>query len=348
MGFGDDDHRADGFQFDDAARSDWRYRRRVAATSLVDDPVFIVGHWRSGTTYLHELLTCDDRFATPTTYQCFAANHFLLTESWLPRLVWFLVPRRRPMDNVQVGWQAPQEDEFALCSLGVPSPYLRIAFPNDADDYLRYLDLQDVDAATLAAWQAALRWFLQSMTYATGRQLVLKSPTHTGRVGLLAQMFPRAKFLHIVRNPLTLYASTMKLWHVLDYAQALQRPHFRDLETYVLEAFCHMYRAFEHDRQQLDPSRIHDLRYEDLVGDPVVELEQAYARLQLGDFTPIARAGGGVHVQQATRIKPIATNWTRTIDGRCCRSGASMPNATGTATSPSDRWAPEGCRSQAA
>ena len=73
----------------------------------------------------------------------------------LPRLVWFLVPRRRPMDNVQVGWQAPQEDEFALCSLGVPSPYLRIAFPNDADDYLRYLDLQDVDAATLAAWQAA-------------------------------------------------------------------------------------------------------------------------------------------------------------------------------------------------
>lgn len=267
--------------------SDWRYRRRVAATPLVDDPVFIVGHWRSGTTYLHELLTCDDRYATPTTYQCFAANHFLLTESWLPRLVWFLVPRRRPMDNVQVGWQAPQEDEFALCSLGVPSPYLRIAFPNDADDYLRYLDLQDVDAATLAAWQAALRWFLQSMTYATGRQLVLKSPTHTGRIGLLAQMFPRAKFLHIVRNPLTLYASTMKLWHVLDYAQALQRPHNRKLETYVLEAFCRMYRAFEHDRQQLDPSRIYDLRYEDLVGNPVVELEQAYARLQLGDFAPI-------------------------------------------------------------
>ena len=162
--------------------------------------MFIVGHWRSGTTYLHELLTCDDRFATPTTYQCFAANHFLLTDGWLPRLIWFLVPSRRPMDNVQVGWQAPQEDEFALCSLGIPSPYLRIAFPNDSVDYLRYLDMQGVDDPTLQAWQAALRWFLQSMTYATGRQLVLKSPTHTARLGILAQMFPRAKFLHIVRR----------------------------------------------------------------------------------------------------------------------------------------------------
>lgn len=267
--------------------SQLRYGRRVRETTLVEDPIFIVGHWRSGTTYLHELLSCDDRFATPTTYQCFAANHFLLTDGWLPRMVWFLVPSRRPMDNVQVGWQAPQEDEFALCSLGTPSPYLRIAFPNDEDNCLRYLDLHDLDAASLQAWQDALRWFLQSMTLATGRQLVLKSPTHTARVGLLAEMFPRAKFLHIVRDPPTLYASTLKLWRVLDRAQGLQLPHFRQLESYVIEAFCQMYAAFERDRQTLSADRVHDLRYEDLVRDPLGELERAYARLQLGDFAQV-------------------------------------------------------------
>jgi len=93
-----------------AALTRWRYRRQVAQTALVGPPVFIVGHWRSGTTYLHELLSCDERFATPTTFQCFAANHFLLTEAWLPKLVWFLMPSRRPMDNVRTAWDSPQDD----------------------------------------------------------------------------------------------------------------------------------------------------------------------------------------------------------------------------------------------
>jgi hypothetical protein len=100
-------------------------------------------------------------------------------------------------------------------------------------------------------------------------------------------MFPRAKFLHIVRDPLTLFPSTMKLWRVLDDVQGLQRPHFRELQDYVLEAFRRMYAAFERDRQQLPPEQIHDLRYEDLVRDPLTELQRAYQQLQLGDFAPV-------------------------------------------------------------
>ncbi len=42
----------------------WKYQRQVAATEVLEAPVFIVGHWRSGTTYLHELMSCDRRFAT--------------------------------------------------------------------------------------------------------------------------------------------------------------------------------------------------------------------------------------------------------------------------------------------
>ena len=48
-----------------------------------------------------------------------------------------------------------------------------------------------------------------------------------------------------------------------------------------------MYEAFERDRQQLPPERIHDLHYEDLVRDPLGELERAYDRLQLGDFAQV-------------------------------------------------------------
>ena len=49
--------------------------KRLAQTSLPTAPLFIVGHWRSGTTYLHELMVQDRRFASPTSLQCFLPHH---------------------------------------------------------------------------------------------------------------------------------------------------------------------------------------------------------------------------------------------------------------------------------
>jgi hypothetical protein len=57
-----------------------RYGRLIDETWIDQPPVFIIGHWRSGTTYLHELMHLDSRFVSPTTYQCFAPHHFLLTQ----------------------------------------------------------------------------------------------------------------------------------------------------------------------------------------------------------------------------------------------------------------------------
>jgi hypothetical protein len=128
------------------------YRRQIAHTPIAHAPVFILGHWRTGTTLLHELLTRDPRHAFPTTYDGFAPHHFLLTRSWLPRLLGRLMPSRRPMDHMAAGWDRPQEDEFALCLLGQPSPYRRIAFPNRPID-LGALDLRGLPPAALRRWQ---------------------------------------------------------------------------------------------------------------------------------------------------------------------------------------------------
>lgn len=267
-----------------------RTRDQVRNTPLVADPIFVLGHWRSGTTLLHELMSCDSRFATPTTFQCFAANHFLLTESWLPKLLWFIMPSKRPMDNVKTGWDLPQEDEFALCSLGSPSPYLRIAFPNEPHRYLEYLDLVGLPQEEKAAWQSSLNRFLHSLTVAHRKQLILKSPTHTARIGPLWEMFPKAKFLHIVRDPMSVFPSTMNLWQVLDEAQGLQIPHHRGLKEYVLQAFEQMYDAFESQRQHVPSDQVYDLRYEDLVASPIEKMREAYDALSLGSFENIEPA----------------------------------------------------------
>ena len=261
----------------------------VGKTPVPDDPVFILGHWRSGTTFLHELLSVDDRFATPTTYQCFAANHFLLTERVMTRLLWFLMPSQRPMDNVAAGWHAPQEDEFALCAKGVPSPYLRMSFPNDStDEYLEYLDLEGIGPHELQAWRAALNDFLRQLTvHYQDKRIVLKSPTHTGRIGVLAAMFPRAKFIHMIRDPYDVVPSTLRLWKSLDEVQGLQIPRYEHTEDYVHRAYQRMYGGFFGARERLGDERIIDIRYESFVENTCAELRRAYEHLELGDFARV-------------------------------------------------------------
>ncbi len=191
------------------------------------------------------------------------------------------------MDNVQTGWDSPQEDEFALCSLGCPRPTCGSLFPTNPTTTWNTWTCNDLSEPALRQWQEKLEAFLKSLTLTHHKRLILKSPTHTARVAVLAQMFPRARFLHIVRNPLAIYPSTIKLWEVLDEAQGLQCPHHRQLNAYVLAAFERMYRAFEDQRRQLKPEQLFELRYEDLVDDPIPILREAYRTLDLGDFEAV-------------------------------------------------------------
>ncbi len=64
-----------------------RFQRQLKSPPETDPPIFIIGHWRSGTTLLHEILMLDDRFCCPSTYQCFAPGHFLLTETVLTTML---------------------------------------------------------------------------------------------------------------------------------------------------------------------------------------------------------------------------------------------------------------------
>ncbi|MBX3420103.1 MAG: sulfotransferase [Pirellulaceae bacterium] len=272
-----------------AAVQHWRYGARIQATGIEQPPIFILGHWRSGTTLLHELLVSNPDFASPTTYQCFAPSHFLIS-SWVARFGGFLIPAKRPMDNMAAGWYLPQEDEFALMNLGLPSPYLRIAFPQTQRLHLEYLDMVGLTDGELNRWQSGLEWFLKAVTVANdGRRLVLKSPTHTGRIALLHKMFPGARFIHLTRDPRQLYASTMRLWWSLDQVQSLQNSYTHpEMKRYVKLCIDRMYGGHWAGRSQVPDTHLIDVRYEDLVASPLETLREIYSRLGLGDFQPVA------------------------------------------------------------
>jgi hypothetical protein len=255
----------------------------IDRTQIKDEPIFILGHWRSGTTLLHELLVLDARYTFPTTYQCLAPNHFLISE-WLITKFKFLIPSKRPMDNMITGWHRPQEDEFALCNMGLPSPYLTMAFPNQPPHDTQYLTLDGLSTEEIDRWKDALSWFLKRVTLRSPKRIILKSPPHTGRIKTLVELFPDARFVHIVRNPYALFGSTVKLWKTLYKFQALQEPRHQGLEEFVFTCFEKMYESYERDRQLVDPSRLIEIRYEDLVRDPIEQMRAIYDQLGLGEF----------------------------------------------------------------
>lgn len=263
------------------------WRKKVEETPIEYPPIFILGHWRSGTTLLHELLVLDERHTFPTTFECFAPHHFLYSGDYFPRWCKFLLPSQRPMDNMAAGWDRPQEDEFALLNLGLPSIYESLAFPNRGPRYQEYLDFEGVPAEDIQRWKDALWWFIKRVNCRDPRRIVLKSPPHTGRIKVLMELFPDAKFIHVMRDPFVVYSSSVRLWKALSYTQGMQVPRYEGLDEFVLSSFERMYAAFNWQRDLVAPGNFCEVRYEDLVANPVGEMRTIYAALGLGQFDEV-------------------------------------------------------------
>ncbi|BAX90720.1 sulfotransferase family protein [Mycobacterium shigaense] len=292
------------------------FGRRVADTVIAEPPIFVIGHWRTGTTLLHEMLVLDDRFVGPTGFECVAPQHFLLTERFAP-LAGFMVSKHRAMDNMDSSLNHPQEDEFVWIMQGQPSPYLTLAFPNRPPEHERYLDLEELTPDELAAWQRPLLRFVQQLYYRHRKTVVLKNPNHSFRIRVLLDVFPQAKFIHIVRDPYVVYPSSIHLLKSLSRVHSLQRPRFEGLDERVLATYVDLYRKVDEGRKLVDPSRFHELRYEDLIADPEEQLRRLYEHLGLGEFDrylPRLRQYLAEHVNYRTNSYELTAEQRATVD----------------------------------
>ncbi|MDR2757380.1 MAG: sulfotransferase [Planctomycetaceae bacterium] len=265
------------------------YGKRIRQTKLAGSPIFIIGHWRSGTTLLHEYLIRDPRFTFADTYACFAPEHFIASRYILRPIAALLMPKKRPIDNMEAGFDRPQEDEFALTSMGLPSPYRNIIFPNNVSVIdTEYLTLCSLSEQQRQEWLQGLDIFLKSLTYLSpDKRIVLKSPPHTGRIRTILQQYPDAKFVHIHRHPYSIFPSTYNLWMRLAQDEGAQKPKGNGLEDYIFDTFNTMYKVFEADLELLNPNQFCEIAYKELTENPVVTLEKIYQCLELGEFETV-------------------------------------------------------------
>jgi omega-hydroxy-beta-dihydromenaquinone-9 sulfotransferase len=262
---------------------EWRYGRAYRQ-QRIQEPLFILGHWRSGTTHLQNLLSRDNRFAFPNLYQVMCPQTFLVSEQIGSRIMRILAPKTRGIDNVEVGPGVPNEDEFALAAMTSLSPYTAMAFSRNQPYYDRFLTLRDASPSEVARWKEALTTFLQKLSWKSQRPLVLKSPTHTCRIKLLLELFPDARFIHIRRHPFEVFRSMKKMLAVAMRFWQLQKGDRINWEERTIRQYREMYDAYFEERFLIPEGRLREMSYEDLDSGPIGQVRAIYHALQLPDF----------------------------------------------------------------
>jgi hypothetical protein len=267
------------------------YGGRIRREELHPEPLFLLGFWRSGTTLLHNLLSMDPRWGFVNTYQAAMPDVFLAGQRRIRRIIESRLPPDRGVDNIPVDFSMPQEEEIALmCTCGL-SPYTSLHFPQAAESTLDYLFVEErLDHRQREQWRREFTKLLKTASYYMGgKPLLLKSPSNTGRITALLELFPKARFVYIQRDPYDTLRSYMHLIRLMNDWHALQRVDFDALVLKQVGVYRDMARAYLEQRGLIPDGRLVEISYEELEQDKAGQIRRIYEELGLdgyADFEP--------------------------------------------------------------
>lgn len=247
--------------------------------------VFIVGHWRSGTTFLHNLM-CQAIDATyVTTYQTVFPN--FMGSQWLfrPVMKW-VMPDRRPADNVKLNVAYPQEEEFALSAMNPHTYYRFMYFPKHYDRFYREsVTFELLSEEQKAQFTRDYRDLIHLAHWNRPRDtMIIKNPVNTARLPYLMEEFPEAKFIHIYRNPYTVFRSSYKFFTKLLPTLWFEAVSDDFIKEMILDVYVRVHEDYYNALETLHDLDLYELKFEDFEQDPLGHLKQIYSSLDLGDF----------------------------------------------------------------
>lgn len=254
---------------------------KLRSREPLKDPVFVIGHWRSGTTFLHEILAASGHFSFPTAYACMQPQAFLSR----PLMPAHAVSKKRPMDEMMVSPSSAMEEEFALLGLGLRSAYEAFLIPEAITSIRASCDPEGWLQQETEEWTQGFRDFLAAcQLVGSGRRLVLKSPTHIFRLGFLDRLFPRASYLYIERKPEDVFSSTLAMWRAMWELYAITpSPDPQVVEDAVLDTMAAA-RQLSRGFAKKHPDRFHTICFDDLVADPLKAISRAGEVLSIADL----------------------------------------------------------------
>lgn len=263
-----------------------RYDGLLKKTVIHPSPVFIIGHHRSGTTYLHNLISQDADFGFVSTFQATAAAFSITGNTGLKAKLSEGLAKTRSMDNVEASLDAPQEEEIAVANLCPYSFMHHMGFPRKTIEYLeKYCLLETIPEHELKARTEVYLRVLKKATYLSGgKRLLLKGPISTGQIKYLLSLFPQAKFIHIHRNPYQLFPSVGNLGRKLQQAHILQDISDDEGVDNIFTVYIRLMKKFLAEKHLIPAGNFIEVSYEQLDEQPLQTLEQIYSTLNLPGF----------------------------------------------------------------
>jgi len=263
-----------------------RFDRAVRNTAVHPSPIFIVGHWRTGTTHLHNLLCRDRNLGYISTFQALAPGFCLSTERVFKPLLSRALSRSHPtrlIDNIPLLMDAPQEEEFAISNLSLYSWMHLYTFPQRASFFFdRYALSDGLPAQSAVEWAKTYLKFLRKASLrAGGKRLVLKNPANGGRIKQLLELFPEARFIHMVRNPYDLFPSIMWVYRTVLPRSQIQQIDQAQIEAHVLQSSAKLMQKFLIDRALIPAGHLVEVRFEELERAPLEQMRRVYNGLSL-------------------------------------------------------------------
>lgn len=264
-----------------------KYRKRLADVPLQHDPVFILGHWRSGTTFVHNIFAQDPRFGFTTTYQT-VFPHYMMAMQWLfkPVMGW-LMPDHRPTDNMELAPDLPQEEEFALQNTMPYTYYNFWMFPENMQEYCdRFLTMKSATDEEIATFKEQFMKLVKISLWNTRRdikdaQYLSKNPPHTGKVKTLVEMFPNAKFIYLMRNPYTVFESSRSFFTNTIAPLELHSIPLEQMEQNILRNYMELYDAYQEQKKYIPEGNLFEVKFEEFEKDAFGITERIYKDLNI-------------------------------------------------------------------
>jgi len=260
--------------------------KTIRQTKMKEPPVFIIGFWRSGTTFLHNLLCQDPNNAYTSTYQTIFPHHCLVNSVWVKKLAELIAPEKRPVDNVKLDMNYPQEEEMALGNMQALSFYNFFYFPDQFENYKSTaLYFDNVTDKMLKRWEDEyLLTIKKAMIQTGGKRFVSKNPPNTFRIPHLLKLFPDAKFIYIYRNPIHVLSSYILFMYEVITGVGFQKIDKLVFEKQSFSLFKDMLEKYESDKNKIPAENLVEVKYEDFKLKPVDTIKEIYQKFNLSGF----------------------------------------------------------------
>ncbi len=263
----------------------YKFDKKLKNVEVVS-PLFIVGHWRSGTTFLHYLLGQDKNLSYVSTFETMAPGMIIENEKTFKNIVKNHLPNKRPMDDLELNVDLPYEEEYAIANLSPYSFYHGWYFPKRMRQYFKkYVLFENVNDEIKERWMKIYHYFLKKITYKNkGKRIMLKSLVNTARIPILIKMYPNAKFIHICRDPYKVYYSTWNLYRKILPIFSFQHISSEQLDQEILFNYRAIFKRYFEDRKLIPKQNLIEISYEGFIENPVKTLERVYTKLKLEGF----------------------------------------------------------------